>query len=534
MSARPIDMHRLQEAIRLHRLGKSQREISRVLRMGRPTLRRYFRALESTSLLDGEAARLPEPSQLQSALKAALDRSPPPQQRSSLEPWRPLIEAKRAQGASPTAIHDFLRLHHDDYEASVSAVKRFCRSLAKLEGPKPESVTMPVETLPGDVAQVDFVYAGKLLDPARKIMRKAWIFVMTLGFSRFTYAEIVFDQKADTWLQLHMNAFEWLGGVPRVVVPDNLKAAVIRAAFGSDEVAVLNRSYHELARAYGFIIDPTPPRSPQKKGKVERDAKYIKTNFLATLSDVDAKEAQIALLRWLREIAGKRVHGTTGFKPIETFHEAEKSALSALPKKRWEPVTWKQVTVHRDCHVQIDSAFYSVPWKRVGERLWARCRKVDVALFDEGNLVYRHRRVTRGQRSTVDAHLPEGRRDARHRSREYWVRRAKAIGDETVDLIERIFGENDVLSHLRRVQQIIKLLEEVPPERAARAARRALHFDAFTYRAVKEILRKGLDLEPLDDEIAPRPWATGSRFARRPHPTLFTDLPEESPSDGDD
>ena len=94
------------------------------------------------------------------------------------------------------------------------------------------------------------------------MIRKAWLFVIVLGYSRKMVARLVFDQKIDTWLECHVQAFKELGGVPRVLVPDNLKAAVIRAAFGVDDEVVLNRSYRELARHYGTMIDPTPPRSP--------------------------------------------------------------------------------------------------------------------------------------------------------------------------------------------------------------------------------------------------------------------------------
>ncbi|MEM6676092.1 MAG: IS21 family transposase [Planctomycetota bacterium] len=209
-----------------------------------------------------------------------------------------------------------MRIHACGYDASVSSVKRFCRQLDRGLGRRAAEVAIPVVTEPGDIAQVDFMYGGKRLDPPTGVLRRTWIFVMTLGHSRRTYAEFVFDQKVETWFRVHVNAFEYFGGVPRVVVPDNLKAAVIRGAFcGSDEV-VLNRNYRELARAYGFQIDPTPIRSPQKKGKVERDAKYIGRNFLPTLSDVDVPESQRLLLLWLAEVADKRVHGTTKRVPI--------------------------------------------------------------------------------------------------------------------------------------------------------------------------------------------------------------------------
>jgi hypothetical protein len=132
------------------------------------------------------------------------------------------------------------------------------RRWRKERGVRAEDVAIPVETGPGEVAQVDFGYVGKLRDAATGMLRKAWVFVMVLAFSRRMVARIVFDQKIETWLRVHIEAFAELGGAVAAIVPDNLKTAVIRAAFGVDGAASLNRSYRELARHYGIKIDPAP------------------------------------------------------------------------------------------------------------------------------------------------------------------------------------------------------------------------------------------------------------------------------------
>ena len=153
-----------------------------------------------------------------------------------------------------------------------------------------EDIATPVETVPGDIAQVDFGYVGKLYDAAVGRLRKAWVFVFVLAYSRWMFARIVFDQKVETWLRLHVEAFNTLGGVPRTLVPDNLKAAVVRAAFGVDEPASLNKSYRELARYYDCKIDPAPPRAPKKKGRVESGVGYTKRNFFKGRHGDDAHE----------------------------------------------------------------------------------------------------------------------------------------------------------------------------------------------------------------------------------------------------
>jgi len=520
MGARRIDMHRLQEVIRLHRLGKSSRRIARHLSMGRDTIREYLDVLSKADLLEGPRDALPELGVLAALVRANTASSAQPTATSTVDPWRDEIVRLRAKGAGPTAIHDHLRVNQSEYAGSLSAIKRLCLRLERAEGPKAVDVAIPVGTKAGHIAQVDFGYAGKRYDPERGVLRKSWVFVMTLGFSRRSFCALVFDQKIETWIRLHIEAFECFGGVPHVIVPDNLKAAVIRAAFTVDDDPVIQRSYRELARHYGFQVDPAPPRSPEKKGKVEAGVRYVKGNFLRTWESIDIHEDQKALRRWMSEIADRRSHGTTARAPIELFEDHERDALIALPRSRFDVVVWKQAHLHTDAHVQIDGAFYSAPWPLLHQELWVRCSSHSVAIYHQDVHQVTHARVKRGQRSTVEEHLPEHRRDLRQRSSEYWVERARSVGAEVEHLVALIFAEDDVLTQLRRVQAIVTHLEGFPHERARAAAKRALHFGCLDYRGIKNILKQGLDLEPLPDERK-RAWSKGARFARKPTDPLF-------------
>jgi transposase len=513
-------MHRLQEVIRLHRLGKSSRRIARHLSMGRDTIREYLAVLSDAGLLAGPIDELPELDVLSKLVREHAASTAAETVTSTVDRWCEEVVRLRAKGAGPTAIHDHLRVNQPEYAGSLSAIKRLCLRLERAEGPKAVDVAIPVETKPGQIAQVDFGYAGKRYDPERGILRKSWVFVMTLGFSRRSFCALVFDQRIETWIRLHIEAFEYIGGVPHVIVPDNLKAAVIRAAFTVDDDPVIQRSYRELARHYGFQIDPAPPRAPEKKGKVEAGVSYVKGNFLRTWESIDIHEDQKALRRWMGEIADRRSHGTTSRAPIEHFEEHERDALIALPRSRFELVVWKQARVHTDAHVQVDGAFYSAPWPLLHQEVWVRCSRHSIAIYSQDVHQVTHARVKRGQRSTVEEHLPEHRRDLRERSREHWVDRARSMATEVEHLVELIFAEDDVLTQLRRVQAIVTHLESFPPERARAAARRALHFGCSDYRGIKSILKQGLDLEPLPAERQ-RAWSKGARFARTPTDPLF-------------
>jgi len=336
MSRERVDMDRLRELVRLRRLGTSTREVARMLGLGRMTERRYRRALERAGLLVGSADALPELEVLKAAVEAQRPRRLPAQQVSSMERWRERIVALRQDGLGARAVFDRLRLEDAEFaaQATYSSMRRLFRSLRRAEGVRAEDVAIPVVTAPGEVAQVDFGSIGKLYDPRTGVLRKAYVFAMVLGHSRHQFARVVFDQTVETWLHLHVLAFDFFGGVPRVIVPDNLKAAVIRAAFTPSEPTSLNRSYRELARHYGFKVDPAPPYQPKKKGKVESDMKYAKGSVLKGRDEDDVDVVNADLSRWVMEIAGTRVHGTTGKKPLEVFEQEEKATLLPLVMSR--------------------------------------------------------------------------------------------------------------------------------------------------------------------------------------------------------
>ncbi|WP_426730243.1 IS21 family transposase [Myxococcus faecalis] len=524
MSNRRVEMDRLQELVRLHRLGTPARQVARVLRMGVDVERSYRRVLETAGLLRGDVQVLPELEVLKAAVVAARPAAPPaPQQTSSLEAHRAQVEAWVAKGLRPQAIFTRLQMEAGVPAGSLSAVKRLVGSVRRAQGVSEEDVAIPVETAPGEVAQVDFGEVGRLYDADTGTLRRAWVFVMVLGYSRHLFATVVFDQRVETWLRCHEAAFAYFGGVPRCVVPDNLKAAVVRAAFGVDGERALQRSYRALARHYGFIVDPAPPRAPEKKGKVEAGVRYVKGNFFAGRTGEDARECEAALQRWLRDVASVRVHGTTGRQPRLLFQQAEATALRALPTGAWAPEVWHEARVHRDAHVMYGRRLYSVPWRLIGQRVWLCVTAHDVRVYAQDERVATHPLRGESHRSTVESHLPEARAALRHRSRDHWETRAARLGPHTEAYVRAVFDADDVLSQLRCVQAIVVHLEGFPRERAEAACRRALHFGNLRYQGLKDILRRGLDLQPLpqDGHLA---IATPAATAAPPAPRYARDV----------
>jgi transposase len=530
MAAKRVDMHRLQEFVRLHRLGTSAREVCRLLRMGRTTEWHYRKAFQSAGVLHGPGDDLPAIEVLKSACRAVVTAAVAQREISSVEPWRDQVVTMVERGARARAIYDRLRIEDAAFACSESAVKRFCTRLRRERGITPEDVAIPVETGPGEVAQVDFGYVGKIYDPEAGVRRKAWVFVMTLGFSRRQFACLCFDQKVETWLHCHILAFEHFGGVPAVVVPDNLKAAVVRCAFAVDGETTLNRSYRELARYYGFLVDPTPPRSPEKKGKVESGVKYVKTNFCKPrdLDQLGIVGAQKELLRWIAEVADVRIHGTTRERPVDRFEREERAALKELPPVRFELVVWKEATVHPDSHVVFEKRLYSVPFQLIGQAVWIRAVPRSVVIYANDERVATHARCGKGYRSTDESHLPAHRAPWRQRSHDFWRERAHAVGDDVGRLVDTIFAGQDGLSKLRVVQSIVTHVASFPKERANAACRRALSFGNHTYHGIKAILQKALDLEPTAE--APKYGVLEQpRFARSPVDPVLSHRKENQP-----
>lgn len=496
MRPKEIDMHRLQDMVRLHRMGVGARQIARELQISPNTERRYRNALINQGLLQGED-ELPSLAALRRAISFELAAETPAQEVSSIGAYQEKIKVLVKTGAGPTAIFDYLRTSDSEFDGTLSSVKRMVRQLRKAEGPKVHDVVVRVETAPGQIAQVDFGFVGQLFDPESKRLRKAYVFVMVLAHSRLMYADIVFDQTQKTWLTQHQQAFTFFNGVPHTVVPDNLKAAVIRTSFDNTEVPELNRTYRELARFYGFKIDPTPPYSPQLKGKVESGVKYVKSNFMTPRAFDSIDHARLELQKWLETVANARVHGTTGLVPRRHFEDVEHGVLMGLPTRPYLQIVWKKARVHSDSHVSFDRRLYSVPFRWIGQDVWVRAAGQTIEILAEDVVVATHSRG-KNIRQTNRAHLPEVRSNWGHQSREWWAEKAHNIGPSTGHFIDAIFDCDEVLSHLRQVQSIVTLLEKYPAYRAEAASERAQAFGNYSYKGIKRILLDGLDMLPME------------------------------------
>ena len=490
--------------ILLHiRAGSSNRQIERDTAIDRRTIKRYQDWAKAQGLLEGPVPSLED---LQALVEQTMTKQAPPQNVSSVEPYRDLVEQLVQENVEIAAIK--CRLQERGYTGSYQAVYRFVRKLK----PRMPQATVRVECKPGEEAQVDFGYAGRMIDVDTGELRRTWAFVMALSWCRHQYVEFVFNQKVETWLRLHRNAFAFFGGIPKRVVIDNLKAAIVKAVWDNPEV---QQSYRDCAAHYGFLIAPCRPRTPRHKGKVEQGGvHYVKRNFLGGRDPTTILQANQDVITWCNTTAGLRIHGTTREKPLVRFQEIEQDRLQPLPETPYDMAVWKKVKLNRDCYTQFDNAYYSAPHRLIGQEVWV-CGGIQfVRIYTlKHELLATHDRAQRpGERQTHLDHLPPDLVPGLIRNREDCLASAKEVGSSTLQVAQTLL-DDPVIDRLHTVGRLLKLRHKFGDPRLEAACRRALHFDDPAYKTVKRILVQGLESDPLP-EVVTAPQATV--FVRNP------------------
>ncbi len=486
MSDRRTNLVDIRAILMQLRAGVSQREIERELKLNRRTVKKYREWAERHGLLKGE---LPPLEELQALLGDMSSGGAPPQNVSTVEPYRALVEQWVKEKVESKAIH--ARLAEKGFKGSYMVVYRF---VSHIKGSRLRA-TVRVERAPGEEVQVDFGYAGWLLDPVTNKARRAWAFVMTLAWSRHQYVEFVWDQQVETWLKCHQHSFEYFGGVPERVVVDNLKAAIVKAI--RDE-PVVQASYQECALHYGFRIGPCRVRTPQHKGKVEQGGvHYLKRNFLGGRAISSLTQANADVLVWGQTTAGLRWHGTTKEQPLQRFTATERGRLQPLPAIPYELAVWKQLTLNRDCYLEFEQSYYSAPHRLIGQALWLCANLKQVRLYDPAyQLVATHARATHaGSRQTHLDHLPPELVPGLTLSRAGCRQQAQLIGPATHRIVE-IYLADPVVERLPTVGRLLRLQETYGANRLEAACSRTLAFGDPHYRTIKQILEQGLEQAP--------------------------------------
>jgi len=479
----------LREILRLrHQVGMSARAIARSLGLAASSVRDYLGRAQLHEVSWPLAPELDD-----EALEKMLFRPAPAQGEPREEPDFAYVhrELRRKHVTKTLLWMEYREQHPDGY-----AYSRFCERYAAWKAIA--SPVMRQTHAAGEKLFVDFSGKGLyLVDPATGECRLARLFVAVLGASNYTYVEPILDETLRTWVRCHANAFEYIGGVSRAVVPDNLKSGIT----GPDRYEPLvNSTYQDLARHYGTAILPARPRKPKDKAKVEQGVLFASRWILAALRNrtfYSLDELRRAVWPLLERLNDKRMQ-RVGRTRRELFEELERAELLPLPPKRYVWSQWARGRVNIDYHVAFEDHFYSVPYQLCGKEVELRATDATVEILRLGTRVASHVRSAHKHRhSTLADHMPSS-----HRAHAEWtpsriIEWARTVGPSTATMVEEIMRRRPHPEQgFRSCLGLMRLKKSWSEPRLEAACARAVRSRAFSYKSVVAILRNNLDRAP--------------------------------------
>ncbi len=350
-------------------------------------------------------------------------------------------------------------------------------------------------------------WAGDTLpyvDPEIGEVRQAHLFLAVLGFSNYVFARAYEDERTESFLDAHAHAFEHLGGVPELVVPDNLKTGVKKPDRYEAEIAA---PYAEMAAHYGTVVMPARVGRPRDKAKVEVGVQVAEREILAPLRHrtfFSLSEANAAIAERLEAVNTRPFAKLPGSRQ-SLFTEREAPLLRPLPAEPYAHRTRKLARVHIDYHVELEGHYYSVPYHLVREKVELRFDASTVEVYHEGVRVAVHvRRRGKGRASTLEEHMPEKHRHVASWTPERIEGWAAKTGPETAALCREVMAAR---AHpelgFRSCLGVLRLGDRYGAGRLEAACSRAHALGAVSYRSVRSILERGLDREALPDAAVP-------------------------------
>jgi transposase len=482
-------MRHVREILRLGSAGISKHEIARRMGLAPSTVRETLKRFEAAGL----AWPLPD-GVADADLEARLYKNAGTKQglRRQVEPdWAAVHRQLKRKHVTLSILWDeYIEQHPDGYRYS-----RFCDLYRSWEGKL--SVTMRQAHAGGEKLFVD--YAGDrapvVIDRLTGEIRQAWIFVAVLGASNFTYAEATWTQGLADWIGAHTRALEAIGGVPRLIVPDNTKTAVIKACLYEPSV---NRTYAEMAAHYDTAILPTRPRRPRDKAKVEAGVLIMERWIIGRLRNRrfhSLAELNAAIRELLVRLNDERPIRRLGLTRRQLLEELDRPLLKPLPVEPYLFAEWRIRRVGIDYHVDVERHYYSVPYRFAKDAVEVRLTARTVEVFAKGERIAAHLRSSgNGKHTTVQDHMPSSHRRYAGWTIERIRRDAALIGPSTAALCDLILDER---SHpeqgFRACLGIVRLVKAFGAPRVEAATTRALDIGARTYGSVKSILDNNLD-----------------------------------------
>jgi transposase len=493
MGFREVAVFEVREVLRLWLRGEGLRSIERLSRVDRKTVRRYVEAAVDLGV-DRDVGE----AQLNDVfISLVVERVRPHRTdghgaaRRSLDPHRERIRAwLEDEGLTVVKVHDLLT--RQGVVVPRRTLERFC---AELSGPRrgQRTTVRVADGKPGDELQVDFGRMGIMYDPETDRRRVLQALILTACLSRYCFVWLTFSQTTESVIEGMEAAWTFFGGVFGVVIPDNMSAIVDKA---NPTEPRLNAAFVEYAQDRGFLVDATRVRHPKDKPRVERSVPYVRGSFFAGEHFVDLADAQRRAEQWCTTTAGLRIHGTTACRPAEHFATMEAPVLLEIPIGPYDLPYYATPKVHRDHHVEVAKALYSVPTNLIGRHLDARADKDLVKLFFRGQLVKVHPRQPPGGRSTDPDDLPEHTSVYALRDLDRLRSMAASHGDAVGAYAAVILDHPLPWTKMRQVYALLALAKKWGPERVNAACARAAESEAYSVSLIGRMIERATESGP--------------------------------------
>ncbi|MGH3801211.1 MAG: IS21 family transposase [Pseudonocardiaceae bacterium] len=528
---REVRVYEIKEVLRLWLRGEGLRSIERLSSVDRKTVRRYVAGAVAAGL-----DRCGGEEQLDDVLLAVVCEAVRPHRRDGHgAAWAVLVahhDQLKAwvvtEGLTVVKAHELLgrrgvvvperTLHR--YALEVLGVGRFARTTTTVR---------VADGKPGGELQVDFGKMGLVPDPELGRCRVCQALIFTACYSRHCYVWLSFTQTTAAVIAGFEAAWAFFGGIFAVVIPDNMATVVTKAHATEPR---LNQAFVEYAQARGFVVDPARVRTPTDKPRVERSVPFVRNSFFAGEHFVDLADAQRRADTWCATRAGRRIHGTTQCRPAELFAVEEAPLLAPAPTSPYDLPIYLTPKVHRDHHIEVAKALYSVPGNLIGQRVDVRADRALVRVFSRGALVKVHPRTTPGGRVTDPADLPAERATYALRDIDHLARMAADAGPAIGGYACAVLDHPLPWTKMRQVYALLGLVKRWGAGRVDAACARALEAEAVNVGLIARMLERGTESAPAQAPAAPAPEPGGvARFARdQAH--FATTRPDHS-ADGD-
>lgn len=477
-------MHKIRELIRLIFLNDlSNRRIAESLKVSHNTVGRYRNIIEQQQITSALVAELNDTQlgRLFNATRKKMCEIPPID-------WENIHTELQIKGVT-------LQLLWEEYRASKLAIPSYSHfTRLYKQWSKRLNITMRQAHRAGEKMFVDF--SGKTVPihlPSGEIL-DAQIFVAVLGASSYTYAEALRSQVKRDWNEAHVNAFNYFGGVPAIVVPDNLKSAVIH---NRRHGVKLNDSYLNLARHYQTAIIPARPKKPRDKAKVEGAVLLVQRWILARLRHFtffSIEELNVQIRRLLTDFNKRQFKKRTGSRR-SLFEQIDAPALKALPTEPYQYSEWRiNIKVGMDCTVEHEQHYYSVPYALVSKQVDLNITSNTIEVFHKNQRVTSHKRSFEvGESTIIQTHLPDSHRHYREWNPRRLLIWTQSVGQAAEAVFKTHLDKSNSELAMRTCTALVEEAKQFGYARFESACERALVINSPTLVSIRSILRRNID-----------------------------------------